>query len=201
MSRANTAVLIEGVAKGSQSASSELYCRVSPLLLAQARFLLGAVASSEAEDLVHETWLVGVTPEKLAVLQPRNGELAPALLSYLAVVLRHKYKNWARKDARRRLRGGPDEVEGAPAVTRGVATKVHLQQLGAVVQDVLATLSDRDREIVVLIGIEERRPREIADQLQMLPNAVSKAYSRALARVRDAMDPELWLALEALAVT
>src|SRR5437867_3088483 len=80
----STTVRIERAQRGDSASLESLVREMTPLLIAQAAYHLGAQPrqAEDAEDVVAETWLVAM--RRLKDLQPRNGRLAPVLVKFLS---------------------------------------------------------------------------------------------------------------------
>lgn len=174
-------------ASGNRDSVEWLVARLSPLLRSHASYRLGSVLRRhyDPDDLVHDAWL--------AVL-PRLGDIGkdearrgtPALLRYLSNTIVYRVGKLARRHAQR------GDVESAPtpaselsaeitgAVTRAVRSEQH-DQLRAM----LGELEDRDREIVLLRGVEQLSAKTTAAMLGIGVEAAHKRYQRALAKLRD----------------
>ena len=167
-----------------------LVARLSPLLREHARFRLGGVLRRhyDPDDLVHDAWMA--TLPKLQELVGEVGDRrTPVLLKYLSktVVLRIRYL--ARRHAR--------QNHASPARDRDPATSSQLvaEQSGAVTRavrreqrqqlhDSLAELEPRDREVLLLRGIEQLSASAAASVLGIGVEAVHKRFQRALSRLR-----------------
>src|SRR5438046_2023407 len=86
---------------GEISSLSWLVKRLSPLLLAQARYRLGSVLDAivAPEDIVQQVWLVTIS--NMRQFAPRDGRITPVLLAYLAKTVRGLATNHLRKALRR----------------------------------------------------------------------------------------------------
>ncbi len=168
---------------GDDSSLAWIVNRFTPLLLEQARYRIGAALRRrlEPEDLVQEVWAVALPA--LGGLEPREGRTTPVVLKFLSTTLLYRVNNHARKLVR--SREDADPAWGAlPAATRGAVTRAvgaegHNELLSA-----LDGLSDRDREVVVLRGIEQHSNAKAAELLGETPNAVSLRYNRAIQALR-----------------
>jgi len=168
--------------------------RFSPLLLAQARYRLGPVLRPhyDPEDLVQDTWLAAMP--RIAALAAPHERYAPALVRFLTTIL----VNRVRKLAHRCLRGEPLERtvvhwgrddSSSPLLriadpSGGVLQRVMLDEAGEQLLARLDQLSKRDREIIILRGIEQLANETVAMLLHLTPQAVSMRYQRALERLK-----------------
>jgi RNA polymerase sigma factor (sigma-70 family) len=166
--------------------------RFTPLLRVQATVRLRGPANGlcEADDLVQEVWAVALP--RLEDLRPRDERLSPVLIRFLATTLLNKVNNLMM----RRLRRGeplasqsavtptldrlPDSVTGA---LERAARDEAVEELHAA----LERLGERDREILVLRGIEQLEAGEVARRLDLKPSAVSMRYRRALDRLAETL--------------
>jgi RNA polymerase sigma factor (sigma-70 family) len=92
--------------------------------------------------------------------------------------------NLLRQAASAASRGVTESAAALPVSTRGPATRVVASEAARLTQAAIDELPERDRELVVLRGIEQRPNDEVARLLGLTPNAASQAYRRALARLR-----------------
>lgn len=189
-----TSLHARGAVAGDAASTAWLVQRLSPLLLAQAGYRLGRSlrAHCDPADLVQDVW-VRALPH-LAGLQPQGGRLTPVLLRYLGVTLLHRVRDLMEKhvlgkpgavpaDGSR----GPDLADDHTGVVRGVLRQERVHA----VQDLLATMDARDREVLVLRGIEQRPNAEVAALLGIGADAASMRYTRALARLREVVPADL----------
>lgn len=160
--------------------------RFGPLLLAQARYRLGPrlVARVDPEDLVQEVWSVAFP--RLASLGTRDGHSTPVLLRFLSTTLLQKVNNLVRSavTAAETKRGTTTHVPAHPDTTRGPLTRVLASEAARIASAALDELGERDRELVILRGVEQHTTEEVAAMLGISPNAASQAYRRALERLR-----------------
>jgi RNA polymerase sigma-70 factor (ECF subfamily) len=188
-----TSVHVQRAVGGDGDSLSWLVGRFTPLLLAQARYRLGERLRTvlDPDDLVNDVWMRALP--HLAGLTPRDGRLTPVLLKFLSTTLLHRVKDLFEK-----------HVQGKPtaAVADGTqadpVAKLALDRSGAVtlairgerhrlVHEAIAALSPRDREVLILRGIEQRTNQEVADILDLEENAASARYHRALEHLRQTL--------------
>ena len=178
--------------RGDAGSLDWLVSRLTPLLLAQADYRLGAVLRRryEPEDVVNDVWLVALP--RLGDLAPRAGRLTPVLLSFLSTTLVYRVNNLMRKhvggDAAASLeQGRGDDQESridVSAEVTGVVTAACRRETRSAVGECLAALDPKDREILVLRGIEQNSNPAVARLLGLTESAVAARYHRALQRLR-----------------
>ena len=185
-----TSVHARGAARGDAASVAWLVERLSPLLLAQAEYRLGQRlrAHCDPHDLVQDVWL-RVLPQ-LGALQPQGGRLAPVVLRYLGVTLLHRVRDLMEKHVLGKpavAGAGDDSGAVPPADATGVLSAVVRDERAHAVHQALAALEPRDREVLVLRGIEQRDNAEVAALLGIDRDAASMRYRRALDRLRDVL--------------
>jgi len=157
--------------------------RLSPLLRAHATFRLGAVLRRhyDPDDLVNDAWLA-LLPKLRELLAEPNGRRTPILLKYLSstVVLRIRYL--ARRHARQAT--DVDVPSGLSTAQSGVITRALRRERDDAVRAALDELEPRDREVLLLRGIEQLQANAVASMLDIGVEAVHKRYQRALTRLR-----------------
>ncbi len=164
----------------------------SPLLLAQARYRLARHLAGiyDPEDLVQDVWVTAI--HKLDQLQSRDRRMTPVLLKFLSHVLLNHYRNLLHKH----VHGKPLRVELEGSGTNpleltveqtGVLARAVRSELTSRVLACIDGLSEADREIVVLRGIEQCSNRDAALALGIREGTVAVRYHRALQRLREAM--------------
>lgn len=170
--------------------------RLSPLLVAEASYRLGSGLRRvfDPEDLVHDTWLVALP--RLRDLNPRDGRYTPVLLRFLSQTLLRRMCNLVRRHARTgRLE--PESTNTDPADARsGVVSRAIHDELESKVLRCIDELEPKDREILVLRGIEQLRNQTVAQLLDLTPQGVTMRYRRALERLRKRLPGSVFDGLE-----
>lgn len=187
-----TSLHLQRAKMGDRDSLNWLVDRLSPLLLAQAKYRLGRRLSAviEAEDLVQEVWAT-VYP-RLSDLQAREGRETPVLLRFLSTTLLNQVNNLARR-ARRAGVGGEqgkavDEATAdgdKSAAGPGPATMVAAEEQRAQVLRCINELPGIHREILILRGIEQQEIADIAMLLELEANTVAQRWHRALEQLRE----------------
>lgn len=166
---------------GDDSSLDWLVRRLHPLLVAHAAYRLtpDLRAVYDPEDLVNDAWMV--TLHRLGDLRPRRGRMTPVVLKFLATTLLYRINELHRRDLRRAVRGDPDRQ---PTPRSGVITAAARGEREGVVTAALSRLPERDREILLLRGIEQHGPATVGTLLGLQPSAVAMRFQRALQRLR-----------------
>ena len=188
---------------GDLESISWIVARFTPLLISQARYRLGARLRRicDPDDLVADVWAV-VLP-RLAGLSSRDGRFTPVLLRFLATTLLYRFNNLVQKH----ITGKPlqdagedgeerDLLKALPDEASGVVTRVVRSESQGEVLQALEDLDDKDREVVILRGIEQNPNQEVATLLGELPNTVAVRYKRALERLRQRLPGSLFSELD-----
>lgn len=175
---------------GDRESLAWLFLRLKPLLLAQARYRMGRSLSRicDAEDLVNEVWVLLL--DRIGELEARGGRETPVLLKFLSTALLYQVNNHLRKHIRRGEKPGADRDTQLPSATSpdpGGATRAEVAERIDAVLAALDTLPPRDREILILRGVEQKENMEVARLLGESANAVSLRYNRALQKLRETL--------------
>lgn len=200
----STSVHLQNARHGDRESLGWILARFSPLLLAQAEYRLRGRLRHvcDPEDLVNEVW-VRVLP-RLLTLSAEGPAANPQFLKYLSTALLRRVRDLAEKHIVGKPRTQawrPDDSERNPlqeslaAEVSGVVTRVARKEVSAEVHDALKVLSPRQREIVILRGIEQNPNQEVAVVLGMSANGVAVAYRRARDLLAKHLPPELQDAL------
>lgn len=166
--------------RGESASLDWLIERLGPLLVAQARYRLGSLAVQlDPEDVVHDAWLVALP--RLPDLIARGGRLTPVLLRFLGTAITNRARNLLRTRARH-----PEvETPADPAAMQsGVVTRALRNERATAVQDAIAGLEEKDREVLLLRGVEQVTAKVAAMVVGVSEEAVQKRYERALAKLR-----------------
>jgi RNA polymerase sigma-70 factor (ECF subfamily) len=177
------------VRAGDDAAFAELVTRYQHRLLAVLHHHTGTL--TDAEDLVQEVFL--------RVHRNRAGYKPQAKFSTWLFAIAHNLALNARRDRKRRPvvplelpadTSNPGTVAGI-ANEREPSPTAPLQQaeLAAAVQAALEQLSERQRMAVVLNKYEDMGYAEIAQVLDLTPQAVKSLLSRAREKLREALEP------------
>jgi len=185
-----TSLHVGQAVRGDSESLEWLVTRLTPLLLAQARYRLGTVLEKRYDptDLVNDVWLTALP--KLGNLTPREGRLTPVLVKFLSTTLIYHVNNLMKKH----LSGDPihsldprNEEESRMEVraeVTGVVTAACRREKRCAVTESLDALDARDREIIVLRCVEQNSNPAVAKLLGLTPGAVASRYLRALERLR-----------------
>ncbi|MBK8096210.1 MAG: sigma-70 family RNA polymerase sigma factor [Planctomycetes bacterium] len=184
-----TTLHVHRAVRGDSQSLAWLVERLSPLLLAQASWRLGSTlrAHCEPADLVQEAWLV-LLP-RLSGLAPHDGRMTPVLLSFLTTTILNRVHNLLRRHARRLLHTPASDEGTSPSQVQdprsGVIAAATRAEVACRVRSALELLEPADREIILMRGIEQQAPEEVAAQLSLSRGTLSKRYRRALAKLRE----------------
>lgn len=185
-----------GSDRGKQLAAMFEACRPRLARMLEARMDPAMRSRLGASDVLQETWLE---------VQERVDDWVddPSMPFFLWVrflaaqrlqKLRRFHVGTKKRDARRQVADGPAGPEATTAclVDRLVATGASpsgvaaLGELRQRLVDVLDGMDATDREVLVLRHFEEMSNAEVAKTLMIEPDAASKRYLRALARLKEA---------------
>lgn len=184
----DTTVDVRRAQAGDAEALERLVRRLWPLLVADAGFRLrkAGLRSAEPEDVASEAWAAALP--KLAGLGKDGGRRTPVLLAFLSTAVRNVVGTMIR---RREFRGTPQSIGEAsgdappPAAdATGVVTAAARAERHDLVHAALARLDEIDRDVLLLRGVEQRSPAEVAALLDLAPSAATMRYKRALERLR-----------------
>ena len=197
-----TTMHIARAADGDSDSLEWLVARLSPLLREHASFRLGAVLRRhcDPDDLVNDAW-VAALPKLPSLVEDPTRRRTPILLKYLSTTVVMRIRHLARQHARVKERTAPTDstppgeqllsIEQSGAITRAVRGEQRSQ-----LHDALAELPAKDREIVLLRGIEQVPARTAAAMLEIGVDAVNKRYQRALQRLRERLPKSVFSEME-----
>ena len=161
--------------------------RLSPLLRVHASFRLGSILRRhyDADDLVNDAW-VATLPKLRDLVGSAESRRTPILLKYLSNVVVNRISYLARRHARRAeaTEPNPAAAQQIPAAQSGAITRAVRREAQEHVHRALDELEPRDREILLLRGIEQRSANAVATMLEVGLDAVNKRYQRALRKLR-----------------
>lgn len=181
--------------KGNATSLEWLVEKFSPLLLAGARYRLGRVLGAlyDPEDIVNDVWLVALP--RLPDLADRDGRYTPVLLKFLSTTLLYRVDNLVAKHIRGKPRKesasgagatvGSDPVERLVDHRTGIVSRALRREATDVVSAALERLEDRDRELVILRGVEGLPYREIEGLVGRDPGVLAVQYQRAIRKLRE----------------
>lgn len=188
MALTETSILIRGAIAGDRSDLERTIERLTPMLLAQARYRMRDRLRRlcEPEDVVAHAWQV--TLGRLADLDARDGRFGPVLIRFLSTAILLRVNELLRIEARHTTAAVSSEhAARLPDPATGVWTQVVRRERHGLVQRALDRLAATDREIIVLRLVEQQSSAQVAAALDLLPNAVNVRLHRALARLRESL--------------
>ena len=169
--------------------------RFAPVLLANARYRLGKSLSKiyDPEDIVNDVWAVALP--KLADLPARNNRYTPVVMKYLSTTLVYRINNLVEKHIKGKPKnigesaasdtsaGGP--LDNLPAGATGVFTVTMRRDTRDEILAALQKLEERDRELILLRGVEGQSYKEIAVLLGGDAKQLAVTYQRAINKLRE----------------
>lgn len=185
-----TTRLVRAAAAGDVEGLDALVTRLTPLLLAQARYRLAGAAGRhcEPEDLVQEAWAIALP--RLRDLRARQDRLTPVLLKFLATTMLRLTAKVVRKHVVGKAgagRGDSGLLDALPAEVSGVITRLCRRERRDALQSAIEELPPDLREVLVLRGIEQQPNGAIARLLGVDDATVTRRFQQALQRLRDTL--------------
>jgi RNA polymerase sigma factor (sigma-70 family) len=188
--------------EGSETSIEWLVNRFAPLLRAQAEYRLQKTLRSlyDPEDLVQDVW--AVTLPKLRELAARDDRYTPVLLKFLSTTLLLRVKGLVEKHLKgkpARLAGeeGNEALEQLAAESTGASSRLARREVRDQITVALDRLEAKDRELIVLRGIEQHAYKEIAVLLRADAKSLAVRYQRALEKLRRELPGSIYEELEA----
>ena len=184
---------VQQALRGDRDSLGWVVGRFSPLLKTQAIWRLGPRLGSQVDpdDVVAEAWLVAL--RRLGDLDREGSHSTPRLLAFLGTTILNIVNRRIEEAARRTRRMAPPaegKAEELPAADEweatmtGAVTQAMRTELASSLKTGLASLAQRDREVILLRTLEGLSNLEVAAQLGEAPTTVSHRYRRALGKLR-----------------
>jgi RNA polymerase sigma-70 factor (ECF subfamily) len=175
--------LVRRIHEGDGRAWDELYLRYRDRLLLSIRCRLGfhLRARLESEDILHS-----VFRDALSDIHRFHPAHPQALNRYLHACVLNKIRTKADYYAAQKRAGEvplSDSIIGGIPNPAGAVPQYADSERFERLERAMARLPDEMREIILLRGIEELPNREAAEVMGKSPEAASKLYNRALARL------------------
>lgn len=180
--------LVTSSMQGDQEAVATLFAWIRPAIVRYCRSRIGRSGSafSSADDVAQEICMA-----VLGALS-RYGDEPESFLPFVYGIAAHKVADHYR-------RAGRDRSDPAADVPDGIDTGASPEQqiMAADLRDrldqLLATLPPRQREILVLRLVVGLSAQETASAVGLTPTAVRVTQHRALAKLRNALTPAEWV--------
>lgn len=182
-----TTIIVRRAVEGEHEAVQKLCARFTPGLMALARrYLIGALGELyEPMDLVNDVWVRAIP--RLRDINERSGRLTPVLQKFLATTLKFHYSNLLDKH----LRGKPKREACEPSViadsVTGVTSRLASDESTRTLHVAIEELAPKDREVIMLHGLEQMPHADVAELLGESVSAVRTRYARAWARLVERM--------------
>lgn len=186
----DTSMRIRGAITGAHGDLEWVIERLTPMLLAQARYRMRGRLQRlcEAEDIVAHAWQV--TLPRLPDLVAREGRFGPVLIKFLSTAILLRVNELLRREVRLAAADGSSAaglVAQQPDRATGVWTQIVERERAGIVQRTLDGLAAEDREVIVLRLVEQRSAAEVSAVLGIAPGTVNVRLHRALGRLREAL--------------
>ncbi|HEX5053628.1 MAG TPA: sigma-70 family RNA polymerase sigma factor [Planctomycetota bacterium] len=186
----DTSMHIRGAIAGDRGDLDWTIERLTPMLLAQARYRMRGRLRRicEAEDVVAHAWQVALP--RLSDLVAREGRFGPVLVKFLSTAILLRINELLRVEARQLAAAGGSPTglaERLPDPATGVWSAIVQRERAGIVQRTLDGLPACDREVIVLRLVEQRGSAEVARLLGLTTGAVNVRLHRALGRLREAL--------------
>lgn len=184
-----TTRLVHAAAAGDPTGRDALVARLTPWLLAQARFRLAGAAGRhcEPEDLVQEAWAIALP--RLRDLRAQQDRLTPVLMKFLATTMLRLTAKVVRKHVvgKAAARVDAEALDALPAEVSGVITRLCKRERRDALQAAIEDLPPELRAVLVLRGIEQQPNGAVARLLGVDDATVTRRFQQALQRLRDVL--------------
>jgi RNA polymerase sigma-70 factor, ECF subfamily len=194
----DTSLHLRKAAANDRESVAWLVSRYTPLLLCQARHRLppSLRRHCDPDDAVADVWMVVLAT--LPSLRPAHGSFSLGLLRFASTVMLRRVRDLLEKHVlgKHVSPSDSDSDVDIPADTRGVVSHVVAEEARGLVWENIQRLSPKDREIIVLRGIEGQTHRDVAVRLGLTPENVMVRYHRALKRLRKLLPGSIFDDLE-----
>ena len=193
---APTEIIVRAAVAGQTTAIQVLCERFTPALMAMARrYLAGGLGQYyEPADLVQDVW-VRVIP-RLADIEGLGGRVTPVVMRFLTSTLKNHYNNLLSEHIRGKasaIRADDSEVDQVATTVSDITSRVAHSQEIETLYKALDEMDPLDREVIMLRGLEQMSPDEVATLTGESGSAVESRYSRALKKLVARL-PESFLA-------
>jgi RNA polymerase sigma-70 factor, ECF subfamily len=182
-----TSVHVQKAIGNDRESVAWLVSRFTPLLMCMARQRIAAPLRRfvDPDDVVADVWMTVLFT--LPELEPSKGSLSRGLLSFASTVLSRRLRDLLEKHVINKPLTVEIQDPGAAILdpARGVVTHTIAEERRGRVWEALSLLSDTDRDILVLHGIEGHPNKLVAARLGLTPENVGVRYHRALKRLRE----------------
>lgn len=174
--------LVDAAVNGDQAAIQRVLESIRPIVMRYCRARVGRLDRSfaSADDVVQEVCLSVISA------LPGYRDQGQPFLAFVYGIAQHKVADAHRAAARNRSLPVP-EVPDRPETVAGPEQRVLQDELKTTMDRMLAVLSDKQREIVLLRVVVGLSAEETADLVGSTPGAVRVAQHRALTRLRKLM--------------
>jgi RNA polymerase sigma-70 factor, ECF subfamily len=174
--------LVDAAVNGDQAAIQRVLESIRPIVMRYCRARVGRLDRSfaSADDVVQEVCLSVISA------LPGYRDQGQPFLAFVYGIAQHKVADAHRAAARNRSLPVP-EVPDRPEAVAGPEQRVLQDELKTTMDRMLAVLSDKQREIVLLRVVVGLSAEETADLVDSTPGAVRVAQHRALTRLRKLM--------------
>lgn len=190
---------VRRVVDGDLSSLRWLVERFSPPLHAVAAHRLGPRlrASYDPADIVQDVW-TAVLP-RLGTLELRGPRATPTLLKYLTTAVVNRVRNLLERHIVQQVHGeaSDDGLQSFADPASGILTKAVRAEGRESVHRALEELSERDRRIVILRGLEQQPLSIVAEHLGLKTGAAAVRFHRALKRLQEKLPDSVFGDLEA----
>jgi len=189
MDRQDTARLVERARAGSTAAQEQLYARCAAKLLPLIRLRMGPSLRDELES---RDILQVVLLKSYQRIGQFEGAATGSLMAWLARIAENEIRDRADYRGRQRrdgdLRAPLDAAAAVPAPVRSALSQVIVREEASIVERALASLTDAQREVILLRRFEELTFGEMAARLGKSEDACRMAFARAMTALTLALD-------------
>lgn len=189
---------VRGAVHGDAASLAWLVERFSPLLyaLAEHRLRPNLRSSHDPADVVQDVW-AAVLP-KLEALELRGPRTTPTVLKYLTTAVMNRIRRLLERHLVRKAKGEPldTDLDQLADPTSGIVTKAVRAESAGRVRRAIEELSEGDREIVILRGIEQQSLPAVAARLGIEAGTAAVRFHRALKHLQQQLPDSVFADLD-----